>query len=87
METVFQGSKAAYNEKIFRYHWQENSLSLGSYTCHAPGHYTNILPHTQTTIEQLYFAGEHCSEAFQGFMNGGAQTGREAAEAILKKMS
>ncbi len=87
METVFSGSKSAFNDKVFRYHWQENNLSLGSYTCFAPNHYTRILPHTQTTIDQLYFAGEHCSELFQGFMNGGAQSGREAAEAILKKIN
>jgi monoamine oxidase len=87
MDIVFAGSKAAFNDKVFRYHWQENNLSLGSYTCFAPRHYTQILPHTQTTIEQLYFAGEHCSEQFQGFMNGGAQSGRDAAEAILKKIN
>jgi monoamine oxidase len=87
MDIVFNGSQAAFNDKIFRYHWQENSLSLGSYTCFAPRHYTQILPHTQTTVDQLYFAGEHCSEEFQGFMNGGAQSGRDAAEAILKKIN
>ena len=86
MNIVFQGATSAFNDKIFRYHWQENNLSLGSYTCFAPGHYTRIMPHTQTTVDQLYFAGEHCSEEFQGFMNGGAQSGRDAAEAILKKI-
>jgi monoamine oxidase len=86
MENVFQGAKEHFNDKIHRYHWQENSLSLGSYTCFAPGHYTEIMPHTQKTIDQLYFAGEHCSDAFQGFMNGAAQTGRDAAEAILKTL-
>ncbi len=86
LENVFQGANENFNGEIHRYHWQGNSLSLGSYTCFAPGHYTEILAHTQTTIDQLYFAGEHCSDAFQGFMNGAAQTGRDAAEAILKKI-
>ena len=31
---------------------------------------------------RIYFAGEHLSDAFPGYMNGGAQTGRMAAEAI-----
>ena len=34
----------------------------------------------------LFFAGEHCSRDFQGFMNGGAQTGPMAAEAILQRI-
>ena len=31
----------------------------------------------------VVFAGEHLSDAFPGYMNGGAQTGRLAAAAIL----
>jgi monoamine oxidase len=31
---------------------------------------------------RIYFAGEHLSEAYPGYMNGGAQTGRVAAEAL-----
>jgi monoamine oxidase len=84
MNTVFEGAKEAFNDKIYRYHWAENDLSQGSYTCFAPGQYTEILPYTQPNVDSLFFAGEHCSDAFQGFMNGGAQTGREAAEAVLK---
>jgi monoamine oxidase len=33
----------------------------------------------------VYFAGEHCSLAAQGYMEGGAETGRHAAESILKR--
>jgi monoamine oxidase len=31
----------------------------------------------------VFFAGEHCSVDYQGFMNGGAETGRLAAEKII----
>ena len=31
----------------------------------------------------LFFAGEHCSLAAQGFMEGGCETGERAAAAIL----
>ena len=34
-------------------------------------------------VGNLHFAGEHTSPDFLGFMNGGAETGRRAAEAIL----
>jgi len=32
--------------------------------------------------DDFLFAGEHCSADFQGFMNGAAETGRQAAERI-----
>ena len=31
----------------------------------------------------IWFAGEHLSDAYPGYMNGGAQTGRLAAQAIV----
>jgi monoamine oxidase len=30
-----------------------------------------------------HFAGEHCSQSFQGFMEGGAEEGARAANEIL----
>jgi monoamine oxidase len=36
---------------------------------------------------RIRFAGEHLSEAYPGYMNGGAQTGRVAAEAISGRRS
>jgi monoamine oxidase len=35
-------------------------------------------------VGNMFFAGEHCSADFQGYMNGGAETGRLAAEAIME---
>ena len=32
-------------------------------------------------------AGEHCSYDFQGYMNGGAQTGADAAKAVMTAVS
>lgn len=37
-------------------------------------------------VGKLFFAGEHCSYDFQGYMNGGAETGRWAAEAMAEKI-
>jgi monoamine oxidase len=35
----------------------------------------------------LAFAGEHLSDAYYGFMEGGAQTGRLAAALALEKIA
>jgi hypothetical protein len=37
-------------------------------------------------VGNLYFAGEHCSDDFKGYMNGAVETGKRAAEQILAKI-
>ena len=37
----------------------------------------------QQTEGNMLFAGEHCSAAYQGYMNGALETGRVAAENLL----
>ncbi|NJK55911.1 MAG: FAD-dependent oxidoreductase [Pleurocapsa sp. SU_5_0] len=41
----------------------------------------------QVAFGNLIFAGEHFSDEFYGYMNGGAQTGRLAAQVITAKIS
>jgi monoamine oxidase len=37
-------------------------------------------------VGRLFFAGEHCSLAAQGFMEGGCETGERAAREILASL-
>ena len=77
-----------------RTNWHAQALTLGAYCNYAPGQLTrfskllcvedeagNQVPHAG----RIWFAGEHLSDAFPGYMNGAAQTGRMAAAAILGK--
>jgi len=77
-----------------RTNWHAQSLTLGAYCNYAPGQLTRFskllcvedesgsqVPHAG----RIWFAGEHLSDAFPGYMNGAAQTGRMAAGAILGK--
>jgi monoamine oxidase len=85
LERVFPGSKAARNGSVSAFHWPTYPLSLGSYACYLPGQWTTFAGEEGKSVGNLFFAGEHCSADFQGYMNGGAVTGRMAAEAILAK--
>ena len=38
-------------------------------------------------VGNLFFAGEHCSYDFQGYMNGAAQSGADAAKAVMAEVS
>lgn len=73
-------------DMLTRFHWPTHPYTKASYTCFAPGQFTTIEGAQREPAGRLYFAGEHCSFEFQGFMNGAAQTGREAAEAVIKAL-
>jgi monoamine oxidase len=82
LNQIFPGAQAKYNGNAERFHWPTYPFTLGSYACYTPGQWTSIGGAEIEAVDQLYFAGEHCSADFQGYMNGGAETGRKAARAI-----
>ncbi|MBS1731207.1 MAG: FAD-dependent oxidoreductase [Bacteroidetes bacterium] len=82
-DQVFPGAIGQFNDKFQKWFWPSYEFSKASYTSFKPGQYTTISGATMKPVDKLFFAGEHCSYEFQGFMNGGAQTGRLAASAIL----
>ncbi len=85
-EQIYPGATAAYNGKTARMHWPSYPHALGSYICPTVGQYTSIYGAEQMPLGNVFFAGEHCGGDFAGFMNGAAQSGREAAEAVLLKV-
>lgn len=86
-DKVFAGSTDAWDHKVFRMHWPSHAFTKGSYACYRPGQWTTIAGHEIEPVGNLLFAGEHCSEDFQGFMQGAAETGRVAAEEILARVA
>ncbi|MDJ1185120.1 NAD(P)/FAD-dependent oxidoreductase [Roseofilum casamattae] len=84
-----------YNGKATRLHWPTYNYALGSYACFKPRQYTEFAQeyvYLEGEDEQnfnrgrLIFAGEHTSDAYQGYMNGGAQSGRLAAKTVLNQL-
>ncbi|MEG3181571.1 flavin monoamine oxidase family protein [Sphingomonas sp. LT1P40] len=79
---------------VRRTNWCREALTLGAYTNSSPGQLTRFgglfwiesddaAERQRATAGRIVFAGEHVSDAWVGFMNGGAQTGRLAAEAVI----
>jgi monoamine oxidase len=85
LERVFPGIGAARSEKGARWHWPTYPFTKASYACYKPGQWTTIRGAEAAPVGNLLFAGEHCSLDYQGFMNGGAETGRLAADAVLRR--
>ncbi|GAB3835940.1 NAD(P)/FAD-dependent oxidoreductase [Hymenobacter jeollabukensis] len=86
IEAAWPSARGQYNGRVERMHWPTHPLTLASYACYRPGQYTNIAGAEGRPVGKLYFAGEHCSAWFQGYMNGAAETGRLAAEGIQKAL-
>ncbi len=84
VEAVFPGVTDARNGRVGRFHWPTHPFTLGSYACYRPGQWTTLAGAEIEPVGRLFFAGEHCSYDYQGFMNGAAETGRRAAEAVLE---
>ena len=56
---------------------------LCSYSYWKPGQYVGFSGYEGVRQGNIHFAGEHCSQDFQGFMEGGASEGARAANEIL----
>lgn len=83
LNQVFKNSGKEYNGKKGIFYWPDHPYTQGSYACYKVGQWTSIGGAEAESIGNLFFAGEHCSVDFQGFMNGGAETGRVAAMKVL----
>jgi monoamine oxidase len=66
--------------------WTTNPFARGSYAAYRPGQWTTLAGAEAEPAGNIFFCGEHCSADFQGFMNGAAQTGREAAVALMRRV-
>jgi len=77
--------------------WAKSPLTMGGYANFKPGQLSRFgrllwiesdiaSENQQVNAGNLIFAGEHLSDAFYGFMNGAAQTGRLSASLVLEKI-
>lgn len=83
VEAVFPGAQDAYRAgSARRMHWPSYQYTQGSYTCYLPGQWS-FWGHEGEREGNVHFCGEHTSAEFQGWMEGGAETGAFAAKEVL----
>ena len=87
IERAYPGATRARNGKVSRFHWPTFPWAKASYSCYRPGQWTTIAGAEGLPVGNLFFAGEHCSYDFQGYMNGAAQSGADTAKAIMARVS
>ena len=86
LERLFPGVASAYRaDSARRMHWPSYEFTRGSYTCYKPGQWS-FWTHEGEREGNLHFCGEHTSVDFQGWMEGGAETGALVAGEIIHEL-
>jgi monoamine oxidase len=83
LETIFPGITAQWNTRAMLSTPFTDPNFLCSYSYWKPGQYSGFSGYEKMRQGNIHFAGEHCSQDFQGFMEGGAAEGVRAANEIL----
>jgi monoamine oxidase len=80
---VLPGITAKYNGRATIDFWAAYPWTRGSYSYWKVGQYTSFAGAEREQSFDCHFAGEHTSIDFQGYLNGGVETGERAADEIL----
>jgi monoamine oxidase len=83
LDHIFPGMREQYRGKAFRAYWTGEPFSQGSYSCYLIGQTTQFLGRVGKRVGNLFFAGEHCSVAYWGYMEGACETAEAVAREIL----
>ena len=86
LEQIFPGISSLRLGDAIRAYWPVEKYTRGSYACYLVGQATTIAGAEEETVGNLFFAGEHCSQKAQGYMEGGCETGLAAVQRILRSL-
>jgi monoamine oxidase len=98
LDGITPGVEAASTDKFLRTRWSQSRFTRGAYANFKPGQLTRFggflwiesedaEERQEVHAGNLVFAGGELSDAFQGFMNGAAQTGRLAADFVVRHIA
>ena len=86
LEKVFPGISKQWNGKASLSAPFLDPLLKCSYSYWRVGQYTAFSGYEGVQQGNIHFAGEHCSQDFQGFMEGGAAEGARAAQEVIRQV-
>ena len=84
IEPVLPGATGGWNGRATRDYWTGYRWTKGSYSYWKVGQYTRFSGAEKEQSGNCRFCGEHTSQDFQGYLQGGVETGERAAGEILK---
>jgi monoamine oxidase len=87
IEPVLPGLTAQWNRRATVDFWLGNPFTLGSYSYWKVGQYTQFAGIEGRPEGNAFFAGEHTSIDFQGYLNGAVDTGERAAGEVIDSLN
>jgi len=85
-DEVFPGVGEQFNGKAHLALPYQDPNFRCSYSYYRVGQYHRFGGYERVRQRAIHFAGEHCSQDYQGFMEGGASEGLRAANEVLKQL-
>lgn len=86
LDAMWPGTASQFNGNAKLIHWPSHPWSQGSYACWRVGQVTTMMGAEGEKVGNLYFAGEHTSLWYQGYMEGAVETGAAVAREIIKSV-
>lgn len=86
LEKVYPGMQGAFTGKSEKFIWETYPHNRGAYSYYKVGQWTTIGGHEVEPAGRLYFAGEHCSQLWQGYMNGAALSARLGSAKLITEI-
>ncbi len=86
LNKIYPGIYQNFDGQALKFCWSDNPYSLGSKSCYKVGQYSQFGGEEGKSVENVFFAGEHCSYKFKGTMNGAVETGNLAARNLIRRV-
>jgi monoamine oxidase len=86
LEPIFPGLTRAYNGRAYYHAPLIDPHLLGAWSLYNIGQYTGFSGIEPVQEGNIHFAGEHTSQDYQGYMEGGVQSGERAATEIVQDL-
>jgi monoamine oxidase len=87
VERIYPGLKSTYNGNKVRMAWHLYPFTKAAYSSYTVGQYTAIAGSEPIRVGNLHFCGEHTTVEFQGWMEGAARSGADAAAEVGADLS
>ncbi len=87
LDRIYPSAEKIYTGKNMKWCWGVFPLSKGGYSAFKKGQWSTLSGWEATPVGNIFFAGEHVSKEYQGYMNGAAETARVAVETMLSRMN
>jgi monoamine oxidase len=84
LERAIPGIRREFNGRAWLDDWFADPWTRGSYAAFLPGQYTRYAGVIGRQEGRVHFAGEHTSDAYQGFFEGAVASGERCAGEVLR---